>query len=67
MGFGKLVLDGKIDGKRERGRLGRQLEKDIQDIFDMPLTEVGRLAIDRKCFRCAVKDATSFGDKQSEY
>ena len=28
---------------------------------DMSLTEVGRLAIGKKCFRCAVKDATSYG------
>ena len=27
----------------------------------MSLTEVGRLAIDKNCFRCAVKDATSYG------
>ena len=27
----------------------------------MSLTEVGRLAIGKNCFRCAVKDATSYG------
>ena len=27
---------------------------------DMSLTEVGRLAIDKNCFRCAVKDAASY-------
>ena len=30
-------------------------------IFDMSLTEAGRLATDRNCFRCAVKDVTSYG------
>ena len=27
----------------------------------MSLTEVGRLAIGKNCFHCAVKDATSYG------
>ena len=31
----------------------------------MSVTEVGRLAIDRKCLRGVVKDATSYRDKQS--
>ena len=59
--LGKIILEGKIDGKRERGRPRRRWEKDIQDIFDMSLTEVGRLATDRNCFRCAIKDVTSYG------
>ena len=61
----ELFLEGKKDGKRERGRLKRQWERDVQDIFDMSVTEVGRLAIDRKCLRGVVKDATSYRDKQS--
>ena len=61
----ELLLEGKKDGKRERGRLKRQWERDVQDIFDMSVTEVGRLAIDRKCLRGVVKDATSYRDKQS--
>ena len=59
--LGKIILEGKIDGKRERGRPRRRWEKDIQDVFDMSLTEAGRLATDRNCFRCAVKDVTSYG------
>ena len=59
--LGKIILEGKIDGKRERGRPRRRWEKDIQDVFDMSLTEVGRLATDRNCFRCAVKDVMSYG------
>ena len=51
----------KIDGKRERGGLRRQWERDIWDVFDMSLTEVGRLALVRDCFSCAVKDVTSNG------
>ena len=40
-------MEGKIDGKRERGRPRRQWETDIRDIFDTSLTEqIGRLALD---------------------
>ena len=49
----------KIDGRRKRERARRQWERDILDVFDMLLTEVGRLAVDRESFRCAVNDATS--------
>lgn len=34
---------------------------DIWGVFDMSPTEVGRLALDRDCFRCAVKDAHPTG------
>ena len=60
-GLGKIILEGKIDRKWERGRPRRQWERDIRDIFDTSLTEVGRLALDRDGFRCAVKDAPSNG------
>jgi len=59
--LGKIILEGKTDGKRERGRPRRRWEKDIKDVFDMSLTEAGTLATDRNCFRCAVKDVTSYG------
>ena len=59
--LGKIILEGKTDGKRERESRRRRWEKDIQDGFDMSLTEAGRLASDRNCFRCAVKDVTSYG------
>ena len=59
--LGKIILEGKTDGKRERGRPRRRWEKDIKDVFDMSLTEAGRLATDRNCFRCVVKDVTSYG------
>ena len=65
-GLGKNHLKGTIDGKRERGRPRRRWEKEIQDVFDMSLTEAGRLATDKNCFRCAVKDVTSYGDKKLE-
>ena len=36
-------------------------ERRVRDVFDMLLTEVGRLALVRDCFSCAVKDVTSNG------
>ena len=36
-------------------------ERHVRDVFDMLLTEVGRLAFVRDCFSCAVKDVTSSG------
>ena len=32
--LGKIILEGKIDGKRERGRRTRQWERDIRNVFD---------------------------------
>ena len=58
-GLGKIILEGKIEGKRERGRPRRQWERDIRDAFDRAITEAGRWALDRSRFRCAVEDATS--------
>ena len=60
----ELLSEGKKDGKRERGRLRRLWERDVRDILDVSVTEIGRLAIDRNCFRGVVEDATSYRDKQ---
>ena len=65
-GFGKITLEGNIDGKRERRRPRRWWKRDIRGAFNMSLTEGGRLATDRSCFTCAVRDVTSYGDKQLE-
>ena len=56
-------MEGKINGKRERGRPRTQWERDIRDVFD-GVPNVGRLIIDRNRFRCAFNDATFYGDKQ---
>ena len=58
-GLGKIILEGRINGKREIGRPRRQWERDIEDAFSRPITVVGKLAIDRECFQSVVKDATS--------
>lgn len=33
-GSGKIIWEGKIGGKRGRGRPGRQWERDTQDVFN---------------------------------
>ena len=56
-GLGKVILKGKIEGKRERGRARRQWERDIRDAFDRSITEAGRWALDRSSLcgrRCDV-------------
>ena len=65
-GLEKIILEGKIDGKRERRRPRRCWKRDIRDVFDMSLTEGGRLATDKNCFTCTVRDVTSYEDKQLE-
>ena len=49
-GLGKIILKGRINVKRERGRPRRQWERDIDDIFNRPITEAGRLALDKEYF-----------------
>ena len=62
-GLGKNHLGGKDRWEKRKRKTEKAVgkEKDIQDVFDMSLTEVSRLATDRNCFRCAVKDVTSYG------
>lgn len=62
-GSGKHHIEGKDRSKRERERQRRQWKREVRDDFDMSLAEVGRLVVDRNCFRCAFKGATSYGDK----
>ena len=46
LGLGKVILEGRINGKRGRGRPRRQWERDIEDAFNRPVTEAGRLPLD---------------------
>ena len=60
-GLGKIILDGKVDGKKESGRPEKAMGKGhMRYFFDMSLIEVGRFAIDRNRFCYAVKDATPY-------
>jgi len=67
-GLGKNHLGGK-DRREKRKTKTEKVGgggKDIRDVFDMSLTEGGRLETDRSCFTWAVRDVTSYGDKQLE-
>ena len=50
-GTGRTILEGRTNGKRKQGRPRNQWQKDIEDVLGMPITEVGRLAINRDEFR----------------
>ena len=52
--------------EKRKSKTEKAVRKGLRDVFDMPLTDVGRLAIDRNCFHCEVKDAMSSGDKKSK-
>ena len=58
-GMGRIILEGRVNGKRKRGRPRRQWEKDIEDVLKMSIIEAGRLANNRDEFRPAVRGATS--------
>ena len=61
--LGKDHLGGKDSWEKRTGRERprRQWKRDIRDVFNMSLIEVGRLGIDRNRSRCAVKDVTPYG------
>ena len=55
-GLGKDHLGEKDSGKeKEEDQEGGIKGRDISDVFDISLTVVGRLALDRDRFRCAVR------------
>ena len=60
-GLGKILfhVEGRINGKRERGRPRMEWERYIRDGFNKQIIEARRLALDRERFRSMVKDAAS--------
>ena len=56
--MGRIILEGRVNGKRKRGRPRRQWE-DIEDVLKMSIIEAGRLANNRDEFWTAVRGATS--------
>ena len=49
-------------GKEKEEAVEKARNLPVRDVFDMSLTEVGRLAlVVRDCFSCAVKEVTSNG------
>ena len=58
-GMGRIIMEGRVNGKRKRGRPRRQWERDIEDVLKISIIEAGRLANKRDEFRTAVRGATS--------
>ena len=57
----KTIMEGKVEGKRSRGRPRRQWKDDIVSWLQVEnITEAGRLALDRASYRNRVWAATSF-------
>ena len=55
----KLVMEGKIDGKRGRGRPRRSWDDDIKEWTGRNVVCAGRLAMDRRKYREMIRAATS--------
>ena len=55
----KLILQGRVEGSRSRGRPRRKWTDDIQDWLSEDIGDVARMAEDRQLFRSRVGTATS--------
>ena len=68
--MGKIILEGKDRWEKRKRKteeaVGKETHTPVRDVFDMSLTKVGRLALVRDCFSCAVKDVTSNGKSKYE-
>ena len=60
-GLEKTILEVKDRWEKRKRKTEEPVgkERHIRDVFDMLLTEVGRLAVYRERFHCAVNDAPS--------
>ena len=58
-GIGEDHFGGKDRWEKKKGKTEKAVGEGHMDVFDMLLTEVGRLAVDRERLRCADNDATS--------
>ena len=57
----RTILEGKVEGKRSRGKPRRRWQDDIQEWMQMSVTKAGRLAQDRDVYRKHVWAATVLG------
>ena len=58
-GLEKLVMEGKIDGKRKQGRPRKTWDEDIVEWTKRNVADCGRLALNRVGYRQLVQAATS--------
>ena len=55
----KTFLEGRLAGKRRRGRPRKRWEKDIEELLKISVVDAGRKALNRSSFRGAIREATS--------
>ena len=55
----RIIMEGKVEGKRKRGRPNRQWKDDVGSWLEMSVTQAGQLALDRQQYRRCVWAATS--------
>ena len=62
--MGKIILEGRVNGKRKRVRHRGQWKKNIEGVLKMSIIEAGRLTSKRDEFRTGVRAPRPLQDKR---